>query len=1129
MLKKIGLLLLLFCVFGKLHSQELSIQTGHAATINDLAYSPDGKILASCGNDNVIILWDLISFKQMRIFSGHKGAVNAIAFHPTKKWIASTSDDKSIRLWEYPSGKLIKEYTFAENEVKSLAFSPNGKYLACGAKKVTVIDLEKNSKKTLPYQAKDIFNALSFSEDSKSLIFGGKKEKKCRVVNLQELNVVKVFKIKANDILIFDNQIYVAGNRGLIKRRNMQKKGKNSFTLYASFTWNSFYALALNSEYLFAANKDNLIYMYKRKNGKKIESLKAHMGEVKALAVSPDGKYLASSGKDRKIIIWEIEKRKIIKVLQGGARSVNSVSFSKDGNQMFIAYRDGSFKLWDLKSKGDLSFAKYEDKSTLNPAKRIEVSTSHSQGIVNASKFLVKVHKSKLDKFNDEVLSEKEKIAVWDLQNGSKIHWIANDKSSEYQAYALVDTTRMVSFTHKASHSQKYSLLNHKRIKEREEVFSTLVKLLKIKYPLPSKFRPKEFMVLSSFKIKGDVYFKKVSPDAKMLLVFKYLSRSTQAELYQMADGKLVHAKRFSQEPEQAEFSPSGKYFCISKGDRLYIYQSSDFQLLDSLNGTFPVCFRENDQDIAYTHSAHELILYDFISKERKYRIQTQHQTQLSDIKFNEKYNYIATAAYDGLIKFWKIGSGEGLVSLASFNTNDFIYVSPDNYYFSTKGSMNYIGFYYDQKLYSFEQFDLKYNRPDLVLAKLDYAEASELEAFKFAYLKRLKKMGIDAKSLNSDFHVPEAQISNSAMLPVSTPSKEIELALDISDEKYKLDRVNVWINNVSIYGTNGISLKELETQNASKNIKVELASGNNKIQCSCMNEKGVESFKETANIVCDAPAAKPTLYVVTMGVSEYKNSAFNLTYAAKDASDIAQTFKNKGVYKDVKVKVLTNSEVTKGNLANVRKFLEQAGRDDIVMLFIAGHGVLDAKLDYYFASHDMDFNNPSGKGIKYEEVEALLDGLKALKKIFFMDTCHSGEVDKDEMEVAAAENTTQQQGSITFRNVGTGVQRKAGSSSSSEMAKELFTDLRTGTGATVISSAGGGEYAMESDQWKNGLFTYCLLNGLNSKAADLNKDGEIMLSELQQYVQSQVSELSGGMQKPTSRIENIEMDFRVW
>ena len=69
----------------------------------------------------------------------------------------------------------------------------------------------------------------------------------------------------------------------------------------------------------------------------------------------------------------------------------------------------------------------------------------------------------------------------------------------------------------------------------------------------------------------------------------------------------------------------------------------------------------------------------------------------------------------------------------------------------------------------------------------------------------------------------------------------------------------------------------------------------------------------------------------------------------------------------------------------------------------------------------------------------------------------------------------------------------------------------------------------MESGEWKNGLFTYSLINGIKSKEADLNKDGKIMLSELQKYVQSQVVKLSGGKQQPTSRIENISMDFRVW
>ncbi|HYG52699.1 MAG TPA: caspase family protein, partial [Flavobacteriales bacterium] len=234
-----------------------------------------------------------------------------------------------------------------------------------------------------------------------------------------------------------------------------------------------------------------------------------------------------------------------------------------------------------------------------------------------------------------------------------------------------------------------------------------------------------------------------------------------------------------------------------------------------------------------------------------------------------------------------------------------------------------------------------------------------------------------------------------------------------------------------------------------------------------------------------------------------------------------------KDVYGSVKTKTITNADATKVNIESVKTFFADATIDDVVIVFVAGHGILDPSYDYYYGTHDIDFTKPSAKGLAYAALEGILDGIAPLKKMLIMDTCHSGEVDKEDV-TTASNNEVKNDEAVVFRNVGPALKTVDGVSPS-KMMKELFTDLRRGTGTTVISSAGGAEFAMESDQWKNGLFTYCLLFGLRNNGADLNQDGSIMLSELQLYVTDRVSQLSAGRQVPTTRIQNISLDYRVW
>ncbi|MCX6158858.1 MAG: caspase family protein [Ignavibacteriae bacterium] len=476
--------------------------------------------------------------------------------------------------------------------------------------------------------------------------------------------------------------------------------------------------------------------------------------------------------------------------------------------------------------------------------------------------------------------------------------------------------------------------------------------------------------------------------------------------------------------------------------------------------------------------------------------------------------------------------TGNVITRLIDYGPNDYIIATPDNYYFTTKGAYNGVAFKKGNEMYSPEQFDMQYNRPDIVLERLGYASKEVIESYKKAYEKRLKKMNFKEEMFNKDFHLPEIKILNDNLATV-VKDKVIKLDIKAWDTKYNLNRINVYNNDVPVYGVNGINLKDDNKSEYKENIKLNLLEGKNKIQVSVLNDKGVESLKKTVEISCEAEKSKPTLFVLAIGTSDYNDPKYKLTYAAKDANDLTELFKGKqGEYAEVKVMKLLDKDVTKENILKAKEFLMQTKVDDEVIVFIAGHGLLNKDFDYYYATCDIDFKNPEEKGITFDEIESLLDGIPALKKILFMDTCHSGEVDKE--DIVAVEKQKEEKGEVTFRAVGDQEYQekdktKLGLKNTNQLLQELFVDLRRGSGAMVISSAGGMEFAWEGGDFKNGLFTYSLIDGLKNNKADINSDGTVTVSELRDYVSKRVEELTKGKQKPTMRRENIEFDFKVW
>ncbi len=468
------------------------------------------------------------------------------------------------------------------------------------------------------------------------------------------------------------------------------------------------------------------------------------------------------------------------------------------------------------------------------------------------------------------------------------------------------------------------------------------------------------------------------------------------------------------------------------------------------------------------------------------------------------------------------------LVSIYINEEGEWVIWNNDGYFTSSLKGARQVGFHLnkgqdkDAQFFPFEQFDLKYNRPDIILDELDMGYEEYIPLYKKAYEKRLNKMGYSLADLGDDFEAPELKI---------TDTKRVKnicyVRICATDENVKLKKLNIYNNDVPVFGRDGLKVTQSKTIDTV--LQVPLANGMNKISTNIENKDGARSLSSFEYIDYSSQAQKSNLYVISLGVSKYEDENYNLKFAAKDANDINTFFAGSKNYNEIKRLQFVNEQVNKKSLDSIKACVQCATVNDVVIFFIAGHGVLDKDYNYIYATHDIDFKQPELKGISFSELEEILDLVKSHKKLLLMDTCHSGEFDKDELN--EVETVTANVENIQFRSVGSRSDElsKTSKRSASEMSKALFTDLRKGTGTTIISSAGGVEFAFESSAWNNGLFTYCLLNSLANKGADENKDEKVRISELRKTLQEEVYELSKGFQRPTMRLSNIETDFIIW
>jgi WD40 repeat protein len=298
------------------------------------------------------------------------------------------------------------------------------------------------------------------------------------------------------------------------------------------------------------------------------------------------------------------------------------------------------------------------------------------------------------------------------------------------------------------------------------------------------------------------------------------------------------------------------------------------------------------------------------------------------------------------------------------------------------------------------------------------------------------------------------------------------------------------------------------------------LATGNDSASVSLYELKGVPAAKEVPDTVM---AAEPDLtpgqkYAVVVGLSRFRApdiAPLQLTVADAKAFYEFLTSPQGGGFPKDNVRLLLDAEATRVNIEDAFKnFLPRnAGRDDTVVMFFAGHGTPDIDLtgraddgmEKYLVPYDADLEKIAATCIPMSNFTEIFGSIRSRRVILFLDSCFSGGgAGKHEVPDALARTCSGPSKSLRGITV------------TSHFINQL-TEGPSGYGKVLITASQANEQALELPELGHGLFTYYLLEGLSGKA-DKNGDGYVVLNEAYDYLEERVaahSRRAGGKQTP--------------
>lgn len=476
----------------------------------------------------------------------------------------------------------------------------------------------------------------------------------------------------------------------------------------------------------------------------------------------------------------------------------------------------------------------------------------------------------------------------------------------------------------------------------------------------------------------------------------------------------------------------------------------------------------------------------------------------------------IVAALADGTLRWRRAEDGAALLSLLLLRDGRWVLWTEAGYFDAGSGAEDLVGWLVPRPggeradYFGVSRFRDHYLRPDVIDQVL--AQRDTVRAVAVANEQRLARAAAEQappevlKTLRDGLApLPVTQslppVVTLAPLPrIETDSAQIALDFKVfAPAGQTVDKVSVRIDGRPVEARIEPATAGVAGETVAKMI-VELPKSVGKIQVFAASVNGVSmpaeiDFQSSAPALQALADKRPTLYMLSVGVSRYANPDYNLGLAAKDARDMAAAFQAQAgrFYKKVESRVLVDGDATRAAvLQGMRWLQDSAGPDDVAVLFLAGHGYSDPADIYHFLPHDIREDRLAQTTVDENQLRSTLSSIKG-RAIFFVDTCFSGK----------------SVGKFTRKEL----TRMANGLASSEL------------GVIVFSGSAPRQESLEDPAWGNGAFTKAVVEGLSGRA-DFRREGLVTHKGLDYFVGFEVKALTNGRQTPVTAVPNGISDF---